>query len=75
MLLLYFYFVFIFFILIYREKRDIERLKPYRSNTRFLEWLDEEVESTLTSATIDDKCEFAFGSIEEALESFEEEIE
>ena len=44
----------------------------YDENPEFLEFLTREFDRTATSATIEELAEFAFGSIDDALNVFEE---
>ena len=47
-------------------------LRKYAENPAFLEFLTREFGITATSATIEELAEFAFGSIAEAVNAFEE---
>jgi hypothetical protein len=44
----------------------------YDENPEFLEFLTREFDTTAASATIEELAEFAFGSIDDALNAFEE---
>jgi hypothetical protein len=44
----------------------------YDENPEFLEFLTREFDATSNSATIEELAEFAFGSIDDAVKSFEE---
>ena len=44
----------------------------YDENPEFLEFLTREFDATANSATIKELAEFAFGSIDDAVKSFEE---
>ena len=49
-----------------------EMPKRYENNPEFLEFLGREFDKTAVHATIEELAEFAFGSIEDAIESYEE---
>jgi hypothetical protein len=44
----------------------------YDENPEFMEFLAREFDQTATNATIEELAEFAFGSIDDAVKSFEE---
>jgi len=44
----------------------------YENNPNFHEFLDREFDKTAANATIEDLAEFAFGSIDTAIQVFEE---
>lgn len=44
----------------------------YENNPDFQEFLNREFDHTAVDATIEELAEFAFGSIDEAIEAFEE---
>jgi hypothetical protein len=44
----------------------------YDENPEFLEFLTREFDATASSATVEELAEFAFGSIDDALNAFEE---
>jgi len=44
--------------------------KRYENNPKFLEFLNREFDKTAVDATIEELAEFAFGSIEETIEAF-----
>jgi hypothetical protein len=46
----------------------------YDENPEFLEFLTREFDATASSATVEELAEFAFGSIDDALNAFEESI-
>jgi hypothetical protein len=47
-------------------------LMKYDENPEFLEFLTREFDATASSATVEELAEFAFGSIDDALNAFEE---
>lgn len=50
------------------------RAEQYENNPEFLEFLNREFDHTAVDATVDELAEFAFGSMEDAIEAFEERI-
>jgi len=44
--------------------------EQYENNPEFFEFLDREFEHTVAHATIEELAEFAFGSLEKAIEAF-----
>ena len=46
------------------------KAKQYENNPDFLEFLNREFDHTVVNATIKELAEFAFGSVEEAIELF-----
>lgn len=49
-------------------------MKQYENNLHFLEFLTREFDKTAVDATIEELAEFAFGSMDAAIEAFEEKI-
>jgi len=47
-----------------------EKTKKYSNNPVFLEFLNREFDHTAVDATMEELAEFAFGSMEEAIEAF-----
>jgi hypothetical protein len=50
-----------------------EKIKTYENNTEFLEFLNSEFDNTAAYATTEDLAEFAFGSVDAAVEAFEKQ--
>jgi hypothetical protein len=50
-----------------------EKVAQYENNLEFLEFLNREFDRSSVDATIEDLAEFAFGSIDAAIEAFEEQ--
>ncbi len=48
--------------------------EKYENNPDFLEFLNREFDHTAVDATIEELAEFAFGSLDAAIEAFEEKI-
>ena len=48
------------------------RLEQYENNPDFQEFLNREFDKTAVDATIEELAEFAFGSIDTAVEAFEQ---
>jgi len=48
-----------------------DKVKKYEDNFKFLEFLTAEFCKTAGHATVEELAEFAFGSMEEAIEAFE----
>jgi len=48
--------------------------EQYENNPDFQEFLNREFDHTAVDATMDELAEFAFGSMKEAVEAFEERI-
>ncbi|HIJ53021.1 MAG TPA: hypothetical protein HPP66_07680 [Planctomycetes bacterium] len=46
----------------------------YKNNPEFLEFLNREFDHTAVDATMEELAEFAFGSVDGAIEAFEERI-
>jgi hypothetical protein len=46
------------------------KAKQYENNPDFLEFLNREFDHTVVDATVEELAEFAFGSMEKAIESF-----
>jgi len=51
------------------------KAKEYENNPEFLEFVNREFDRTAVDATIEELAEFAFGSIKEAFQAFEEQKE
>ena len=51
-----------------------KKAEQYENNPNFLEFLNREFDKTAVHATMEELAEFAFGSIEAAIEAFEERI-
>lgn len=49
----------------------MNKTKRYETNSDFLEFLNSEFEKTAVSATVEELAEFAFGSLQEAVKTFE----
>ena len=47
-----------------------ENDNQYENNPEFLEFLNREFDKTAVDATVEELAEFAFGSMEDAIESF-----
>ncbi len=45
--------------------------EKYSNNIEFLEFVNTEFDSVVSSSTIEELAEFAFGSIDEAIKAFE----
>jgi len=45
-------------------------VKQYENNPEFLEFLNREFDHTAVDATVDELAEFAFGSMEKAIKTF-----
>jgi hypothetical protein len=52
-----------------------KKSKKYENNPDFLEFLNREFDKTAIDATIEEIAEFAFGSMEKAIESFNQQRE
>lgn len=52
-----------------------EKEEQYDTNSEFLEFLNREFDKTAVDATMEELAEFAFGSIKEAFQAFEEQKE
>jgi len=50
------------------------RAEHYENNPDFFEFLSKEFDHTAVNATIEELAEFAFGSIDAAIEAFEERM-
>jgi hypothetical protein len=50
-----------------------KKSKQYEDNPDFLEFLNREFDKTVVDATIEEIAEFAFGSMEKAIESFNQQ--
>jgi hypothetical protein len=51
-----------------------QKADHYHNNSHFLEFLNREFDRTATHASIEELAEFAFGSLEAAIEAYEERI-
>ena len=51
-----------------------KKAEQYENNPKFLEFLNRGFDKTTVDATIEELAEFAFGSIEAAIEAFKERI-
>ena len=49
------------------------KAKEYENNPEFLEFVNREFDRTAVDATIEELAEFAFGSLDAAIEAFEEQ--
>lgn len=50
-------------------------VEQYENNPEFLEFLNREFDHTAVDATVEELAEFAFGSMEEAIELFNQWME
>lgn len=48
------------------------KVQQYENNPEFFEFLNREFDKTAADATIEELAEFAFGSVEEAIEAYEQ---
>lgn len=51
-----------------------KKAEKYADNPEFLEFLNRKFDKTTVDATMEELAEFAFGSMKEAIEAFEERI-
>ena len=57
------------------KKSRKTKIKEYDNNPDFFYFVDREFRSTAEAATIEELAEFAFGSVEEAVEAFKQSKE
>lgn len=51
------------------------KIEKYTGNHEFLEFLSSEFDKTAVNATVEEMAGFAFGSVDDAIEAFEESKE